>query len=76
MPTFKKVTEENETGVKITSKLEDNSDVCWMYHKDMKKGKIVNIELVEDLEKDGWVDSPAKLSKSDEPSKPDKNKKK
>ena len=75
MPTFNKVKVKTAVGTTVTMQLEDNSDICWMYHADMPKGKIVSTNLLEELEKDGWVDSPAKIKK-EESKKEDKLKKK
>jgi hypothetical protein len=63
MRKFYEVEQELMTGKKVMQTREDNSDVCWMYHADMKKGEIVKVELVDDLIKEGWVDSPAKIKK-------------
>ena len=73
MPKFIEVTVKTKAGVKKKEKIQDNSDICWMYHKDMPKGKIVSTNLLEDLEKDGWVDNPEKIVKE---KKEDKSKKK
>ena len=61
MPTNYEVSVTLANGVKVKQKLEDNSDVCWMYHKDRPKGKIVDVDLLDKLKDDGWVDSPAKI---------------
>jgi hypothetical protein len=74
MPKFNDVEVKTPSGAKATMQLEDNSDICWMYHKDMPKGKIVGVHLLDELAKDGWVDSPAKIK--DEPVKEEKPKKK
>lgn len=61
MPKFIEVTVKTPLGVKKTDMMEDNSDKCWMYHKDRPKGKIVDVDLLDKLKEDGWVDSPAKI---------------
>jgi hypothetical protein len=40
---------------------------CWMYHEDTRKGKLFQTRKeLEEAIKDGWVDTPAKLSKISE----------
>lgn len=40
---------------------------CWMYHEDVREGKIFQTrEELEKAIKDGWVDTPAKLPKISE----------
>ena len=40
---------------------------CWMYHEDTREGKIFQTrEELEEAIKNGWVDTPAKLSKISE----------
>ena len=65
MPKFIEIEVKTKSGEKKKEMIEDNSDICWMYHADMPKGKIVSADLLEDLANDGWVDSPAKIKEED-----------